>query len=383
VVWRFLGGTSIPASTSDFRLKSRRGIARLEGVSVSVVIPCLNEEGSIQEAVTKARSAFNDADQLEVLVVDNGSTDRSRFLAEQAGARVVPEGRRGYGSAIMRGLSEAQGDFIVIADADNTYDFHDGAKLVEELKKGADFAIGDRLHGQIEEGAMPSLHRHLGTPVLTWILNRFFGSRVKDINCGLRAVRRDCVSRLRLRSPGMEFASEMVIHAQKAGLRFAETEIRYYKRRAGDAKLRTFRDGWRHLRFILLCAPFPVFFVPSLVAAIAGVFLSLSDRLGFQMLGGSLFAVAFQLMAFGVLAKAVMWVNDSFTVDKSFGRLLSYFKLEYGILFSFALAALGAFFAKDFNLDALIRGGWICVLAVQIFFSSFLLSIILMRRQDH
>lgn len=351
-------------------------------MSVSVVIPCLNEEGSIEEAVSRARSAFQSEPESEVVVVDNGSSDRSKELAEKAGARVVSESRRGYGSAIMRGLQEARFNYVVISDADNTYDFHDGTKLVAELKRGAEFAIGDRLNGEIEQGAMPWLHRHIGTPVLTWVLNRFFGSRVQDINCGLRAVKRDCVPRLRLRSPGMEFASEMVIHAQKAGLRFAEAKINYRKRRAGHAKLRTFRDGWRHLRFILLCAPFPVFIFPSLFAVILGVLLSASDRMGFQMLGGSLYSVAFQLMTFGILAKAVMWVNDSFIVDQRFGRIIRSFRLEYGILASVILAFIGVLWVRDMSLPYLIRGGWVLALAVQVFFSSFLLSIILMKRQD-
>lgn len=351
-------------------------------MSVSVVIPCLNEEGSIEEAVRKAKDAFAQNSLEEVLVIDNGSTDRSKELASRAGARVVSEEKRGYGAAIMRGLREARGDFLVIADADNTYDFRDGVKLVEKLKAGADFAIGDRIHGEIEAGAMPWLHRNVGTPVLTWVLNRFFGSGVHDINCGLRALRRDCVDRLKLRSPGMEFASEMVIHAQKAGLRFAEDRIRYYRRRQGQAKLRTFRDGWRHLRFILLCAPFPVFIVPSALTVILGIWFSTSDRLGFQVLGGGLYAVAFQLFLFGVLAKSVMWVSDSFLVDRVYGRLLKHFRLEFGMIVSALLAVVGLVLTGEATLTGLIRGGWVLALAVQIFFSSFLLSIILMKRQD-
>src|SRR5262249_30400389 len=161
---------------------------------------------------------------------------------------------------------------------DNTYDFIDGSQLVDELAKGAEFAIGNRLKGPPDPGAMPWLHQHLGTPVLSYVLSRFFGCRVHDINCGLRAIRRSRLKDLKLRSPGMEFASEMVIHAQKAGLKFSEIPIRYYRRHHGQAKLRTFRDGWRHLRFILLCAPFPLFVIPAIFFATLSGFAFADER---------------------------------------------------------------------------------------------------------
>ncbi len=349
-------------------------------MSVSVVIPCLNEAGSIQECVSKVREAFRGELKLEVLVVDNGSSDGSPQLAEQAGARVIQEKRRGYGSAILKGLSEANGDYIVVGDADNTYDFEDGSKLVEQLKNGAEFAIGDRIHGQIDEGAMPWLHQHFGTPVLTWVLNCFFGSRVHDINCGLRAIRKDCVDRLKLRSPGMEFASEMVIHAQKAGLRFAEVPIRYYKRHHGQAKLRTFRDGWRHLRFILLCAPFALFLIPSFAGIGVSIFLYSIPRFGFQVLGSVFLMLSFEILIFGILAKAFLWVMDSFIVDQRFGRGIENFQLEYGLLASLLLCLAGVIFLQQIDLANLIRGTTLLILSVQTFFSSFLLSTILFKR---
>lgn len=351
-------------------------------MSVTTVIPCLNEEGSIEDCIRNIREAFANEKDLEILICDNGSTDRSKEIALRCGARVVDEERRGYGSAIMRGLREAKNDFILIGDADNTYDFRDGVQIVEALKKGAEFSIGDRINGKPDKGSMPWLHQHLGTPVLTWVLNQFFGTRVHDINCGLRAIRRDCIDRIRLRSPGMEFASEMVINAQKAGLKMAETPIRYYRRSAGQAKLRTFRDGWRHLRFILLCAPFAVFFVPSALMIAGGIYLILSDRLGFQVLGGALLLSALQIFIFGILAKAVLWVGDSFLVDRGFGKIIEKFRLEYGILLSLMVAFFGIRELSLVVIDGLIRGGWLIAIAIQIFFSSFLLSLILMRKRD-
>jgi glycosyltransferase involved in cell wall biosynthesis len=352
-------------------------------MSVSIVIPCLNEEGSIQECIRLVKEAFANESNLEVIVADNGSKDRSRELAVQAGAKVVDERRRGYGSAILRGLREAQGDYILIGDADNTYDYRDGALLIDTLKQGAEFAIGDRIHGKVDPGAMPWLHQHFGTPILTWVLNKFFGSHVHDINCGLRALRRDKVECLRLRSPGMEFASEMVIHAQKAGLKFAEVPIRYYKRHHGQAKLRTFRDGWRHLRFILLCAPLPLFCFPAFVGIGLSAYLYLSPRFGFQVMAELLSLISFQVMIFGFLAKAYLWVVDSFIVDRNFGNWVDKFRLEYGITVSAVLLISGVVFFQGADLASLIRGSTLIALAVQIFFSSFLLSTIIFKNQEN
>lgn len=349
---------------------------------MSVIIPCLNERGSIEECIRLVKAAFSHEPQLEVIVADNGSTDGSKDIALAAQARVVDERRRGYGSAILRGMKEATGDYLVIGDADNTYDFKDAAVLVQKLKEGAEFAIGDRINGRPEPGAMPWLHQHIGTPVLTWVLNKFFGSSVHDINCGLRAIRRDCVERIRLRSPGMEFASEMVIHAQKAGLKFAETPIHYYRRHHGQAKLRTFRDGWRHLRFILLCAPFPLFFLPAVIGGGLSAFCYFSPKFGYQAVGSFLSIVSFQILVFGVLAKASLWVADSFLVDKTFGRLLEKFKLEYGIFVSLVFMLVGVLILKEFDLASLIQGSTLVALGIQTFFSSFLLSIVMFKKRD-
>jgi glycosyltransferase involved in cell wall biosynthesis len=351
-------------------------------MSVSVVIPCLNEEASIEECIRLIRAAFGAAEKIEIIIADNGSTDRSREIASKSGVRVVEERRRGYGAAILCGLREASHEFVVIGDADNTYDFRDAVLLVDELKKGAEFAIGDRINGQVEPGAMPWLHQHLGTPVLTWILNQFFGSRVHDINCGLRAVRRNCIDRMRLRSPGMEFASEMVIHAAKASLKFAEVPIRYYQRHHGQAKLRTFRDGWRHLRFILLCAPFPVYVVPAALGAVISYYLFQSNRLGVQLLGNITLLSTIQILIFGILAKAYLWVADSFIVDRAFGRMIEKFQLEFGILISALVALAGILFLNRLDLANLIRGSAFVALSVQIFFSSFLLSTIVYKKRD-
>jgi glycosyltransferase involved in cell wall biosynthesis len=351
----------------------------------SIIIPCLNEEGSLEECIRLVREAFANEQQagaLEILVVDNGSSDRSVEIATKAGVRVVHEKKRGYGAALMRGLLEATGDFLVLGDADNTYDWRDGAKLVESLKEGSDFAIGDRINGEVEPGAMPWMHQKIGTPILTSILNMFFGSRIKDINCGLRAIRKTSVPALQLRSPGMEFASEMVIHAQKAGLKISEIPIRYYKRRAGEAKLRTFRDGWRHLRFILLCAPFPLYVVPAFFLLGAGIIFFLSSPLGYVVLGSGFLLVGLQIFLFGLMAKAILWLNESFLVDRPSGRKLEKFQLEHGIIFSLFLAALGLYFLFQIDIRSLIRGATLVAIAMQTFFASFLLSTLLLKKRE-
>jgi len=319
------------------------------------------------------------AHTVEILVVDNGSTDRSAELATSAGARVVDERRRGYGSAILRGLQEAKGDFVIIGDADLTYDFADANSLIAALEGGADFAIGNRLAGQVEPGAMPWLHQHIGTPILTMVLNLFYGANVKDINCGLRALRKTRIADLRLRSPGMEFASEMVIHARKAGLKIAERPIKYRKRGGGEAKLRTVRDGWRHLRFILLFAPFYLYLIPTFVGILVSIWLFNSDRLGFQAAGVLTSSSSFQILLFGILAKAVLWSSDSFIVDQRIGRWIDRFRLEYGILSSSLLVLVGVIFLMKIDIINLIRGFTLVALGLQTFFSSFLLSSILIK----
>src|SRR5437660_449605 len=211
---------------------------------VSVVIPCLNESGNIEACVTAARRAI-DAMGVpgEVVVADNNSEDDSARLAEQAGARVVVERRRGYGSAYLAGFEASQGRYIVMADADLTYDFNDIPRFVAALEEGAEMVIGDRMDS-IQPGAMSWLHCYIGNPILTGLLNLFFRTGVKDAHCGMRALRRDVLPRLDLRTTGMEFASEMVIRASKENLRIAEFPIEYHPR-AGESNLSSSAEGWR------------------------------------------------------------------------------------------------------------------------------------------
>lgn len=232
---------------------------------VSIVIPCLNEEASIAEVVRAAQAGLDRAGVPgEVIVVDNGSGDRSAERAAEAGARVLRETRRGYGAAIRRGFAASRADILVMADGDLSYDLTKLDEFLAPLLDGsADFVVGNRLDN-VHRGAMPKLHQHVGTPVLTWMVRLLFGCKtLKDSQCGFRAIRRVAYERLHCMTTGMEFASEMIAKAAIEGLRIAQRDIEYHPR-AGESKLRPLRDGWRHLRFLLLYIPSPAILLPLL-----------------------------------------------------------------------------------------------------------------------
>jgi glycosyltransferase involved in cell wall biosynthesis len=369
---------------------------------LSVVIPCLNEEENIQEVVSRAREVMErEGIRGEVIVADNASDDRSAELAAAAGARVVHEPRRGYGSAYLAGFAAARGAYIVMADADLTYDLGDIPRFVHELEDGAELVMGDRMDN-IQPGAMPWLHRYVGNPVLSGTLNFFFKTGVRDAHCGMRALRRDVLPRLDLRTPGMEFASEMVIRASKERLDIREFPIHYHPRR-GESKLSSFRDGWRHLRFLLVHSPTHLFIIPGLVMAALGALMAFTvltqiDILGrtwdlHAMIAGSLFMiVGTQVLALGLCAHAygTYFMGEK---DPWFDRMRTRFRLEHGLMLGGALAILG------FAIAAVIVGIWVhrgfgalseerlatlaatlVIVGIQIFFSSFLLSILGLRR---
>jgi glycosyltransferase involved in cell wall biosynthesis len=374
----------------------------VDEITVSVVIPCLNEEGNIERCVRLAREVMEEAGIAgEVVVADNASEDRSAELATAAGARVVHEPRRGYGSAYLAGFAAARGRFIVMADADLTYDFREIPRFVERLESGAELVMGDRMDN-IQPGAMPWLHRYVGNPVLTGVLNLFFRTGIKDAHCGMRALRREVLPRLDLRTTGMEFASEMVIRAAKEGLVIDEFPIEYHPR-GGDSKLSSFRDGWRHLRFLLVHSPTHLFVIPGLIISVLGALVALTviaqiDLFGrtwdlHAMIGGSLLMiVGTQILALGLCAHAygTYFMGEK---DPWFDRMRARFRLEHGLLLGGAVAFVG------FVIGAVIVGIWVnrgfgelseerlatlaatlMIVGIQIFFSSFLLSILGLRR---
>ena len=238
---------------------------------ISIVMPCLNEALTVETCVRKALGWLERSGSAgEVLVVDNGSSDGSPELARRAGARVVAESRRGYGAALRRGFAEAKGDWLVMGDCDDTYDFSDLDDLVEPLAEGHDLCVGNRFAGGIAPGAMTWSHRYIGTPAISLLLRMFTGLKVGDSQCGLRAFTRSALQRLELRTDGMELASEMILKAARRGLSVADVPVPYAER-LGEAKLNTIRDGWRHLRFLLLASPNYLFTIPGAVLTVLGV----------------------------------------------------------------------------------------------------------------
>jgi hypothetical protein len=226
-----------------------------DAIAISVVLPCLNEEAGVARCVERALLAIRSTGLTgEVIVCDNGSTDRSGELAQAAGATVVYEPRRGYGSAYLRGFAAARGAFIVMGDADASYDLGEIPRMVGRLQAGCDYVVGSRFAGRILPGAMPWTHRYIGNPILTGVLNRLFGIRLSDAHSGLRAMTRDAYERLALRCTGMELASEIAVRAAQTGLRAVEIPITYHPR-AGSSKLRPLQDSWRHLRFLVSMLP--------------------------------------------------------------------------------------------------------------------------------
>jgi glycosyltransferase involved in cell wall biosynthesis len=370
---------------------------------VSVVIPCLNEAENIEECVTAALQALETMGVAgEVVVADNDSEDDSARLAELAGARVVVERRRGYGSAYLAGFAASEGRYIVMADADLTYDFKDIPRFVAALEDGAEMVIGDRMDN-IQPGAMPWLHRYVGNPILTGLLNLFFRTGVKDAHCGMRALRRDVLARLDLRTTGMEFASEMVIRASKEKLKIAEFPIEYHPR-GGESKLSSFRDGWRHLRFLLVHSPNHLFIVPGAVLAGLGTLIVVFVGAGFDffgrawgvhaLIGGALLMiVGTQVLALGLCAHAygTYFMGEQ---DPWFDRMRSRFRLEHGLLLGglFTLIGIGmgtvivvTWIAHGFGSLAdehlAVIAATLLIVGIQIFFSSFLLSILGLRRR--
>ena len=382
--------------------EERPGTAVAAATTVSVVIPCLNEAANIAECVSRARAVL-DAARLdgEVIVVDNGSDDESAALARAAGATVVEEPRRGYGHAYLAGFAAASGGYIVMIDADLTYDFAEIPRFVAELDAGAELVMGNRME-RIDPGAMSLLSR-IGNPVLSGFLNVVHATPVRDAHCGLRAIRRDVLPELDLRSTGMEFASEMVIRAVKVHLDVRELPIGLHAR-GGESKLSPFRDGWRHLRLILLHSPTALFIVPGLVLAVIGAFMELTAVAHLSLFGRSwyihtliagsaLAIVGLQVIGLGVCGRAysvfVMGVRDP-----TFERLARRFGLEHALLAALALllsgTALGAYVLESWVAHGFgtlseerlaIVATTLFVAGIQVFFTALLVSLIGLRRQ--
>jgi glycosyltransferase involved in cell wall biosynthesis len=339
---------------SDGRQPARTNVAN--AVEVSVVIPCLNEANSLGYCVDKAVKAFQAAGLCgEVVVADNGSTDGSTQIAEEHGARVIRVEERGYGAALRAGIADARGPFIIMGDADDSYDFTEVPRFVEKLREGNDIVLGNRFRGEIKPGAMPPLHKYFGNPGLTALLNTLFHADIGDGYCGMRGFTRALYDRLDLRSSGMEFALEMVIKSAQIGARIAEIPIILWPDKRGRAPhLRSFRDGWRSLRFMLLYAPNWLFLLPGATLMLAGLFLVLWLLPGPRQVSSHvtldihtmIFGVIFtllgaQILSIGAFAKVFSYAERFDRRSVSLRRVLRRVTLEKGLLLGGALFLMG------------------------------------------
>jgi glycosyltransferase involved in cell wall biosynthesis len=383
-------------------------------LEVSVVMPCLNEAQTLKTCIRKALQSIRQHKlKAEIIIADNGSTDGSREIAQKSGGRVVPIEAKGYGSALAGGIKAARGKYIIMGDADDSYDFSCIFPFVEKLRQGYDLVMGCRLPsggGTIMPAAMPWKHRWIGNPALSGIGRLFFRSGTSDFHCGLRGFRKEAYQKLDMRTTGMEFASEMVIKATLKKMRVTEIPITLYKDgRSRPPHLRSWRDGWRHLRFMLMYSPRWLFLLPGMIAFMVGAFFFTLLLHGPLSLGMAFFdtntllvcgmsiLLGFQLISFAVFTKVFAISEGLLPEDPALNRLFRVITLEVGILIGliFSSAGLGLLigavvhWAKQgfgelsypISLRLVIPAVTSLMLGVQIIFSSFLMSILGLKRK--
>lgn len=379
-------------------------------MELTVVMPCLNEAETVETCVRKALACMREHGiDGEVVIADNGSTDGSQQLARDAGARVVHVQEKGYGNALMGGIRAARGRYVIMGDADDSYDFTALMPFVEQLRDGADLVMGNRFKGGIAPGAMPPLHRYLGNPVLSFIGRLFFSSKIGDFHCGLRGFRRDSILRLGLQTGGMEFASEMVVKATLHGLDVREVPTTLSPDgRSRPPHLRSWRDGWRHLRFLLLYSPRWLFFIPGLVmmalGLVAGTALTFGPvrigRLAFDvdtLVGASaMVVIGFQAVLFALFTKVYAAEEGFLPQDRRIKRLVDVITLEKGLVVGglLALAGLAGLVAslvhwhvRDFgeldpreSLRIVVPAATALIMSFQTIFAALFISILGIRR---
>jgi glycosyltransferase involved in cell wall biosynthesis len=388
------------------RSTKRHDASAPEAVEVSIVMPCLNEAETLATCIRKAQVAIEKEHLVaEIIVADNGSTDGSQLIAKELGARVVEVPGRGYGSALLGGIAAAHGELVIMGDADDSYDFTAIAPLVNKLREGYDLVMGNRFTGRIEDGAMVWSHRWVGNPALTRLSELFFHTPVGDMHCGLRGFRKKSIDSLRLRATGMEFASEMVIKASMRRLEIAEVPVTLRPDgRSRPPHLRTWRDGWRHLRFMLLFSPRWLFLYPGIalfaISLLVGGLLETGPKkiglvqfdihtllfMGFGCL------IGYQLVVFAVFTK-VFAMNQGFhPPNPTYRMLFRYIKLETGLAIGATMLLIGVagvivavlswqttgfgLLDPQLTMREIIPAAVVLTLGVQTIFASFFLSIL-------
>jgi glycosyltransferase involved in cell wall biosynthesis len=379
-------------------------------IEVSIVMPCLNEQESIRQCIQMAQEGLDRAGARgEIVIADNGSTDGSQEIARELGARVVDVPAKGYGAALMGGFEAAHGRYVIMGDADGSYDFGHIEAFIERLRAGDELVMGNRFAGGIEEGAMPFLNRYLGNPVLSFVGRLLFPSSIHDFHCGLRAFDRDILAKLDLQSPGMEFASEMVVKATLQELRISEVPTTLsHDLRSRPPHLRPWRDGWRHLRFLFLFSPRWLFFYPGLALMLVGAVAMIALMPGTLDLFGTRFdvhtmvyasamtVVGYQAILFAVFARVYAMTEGFLPAQHGLERLMRRINLEVGLISGalltlagvvLAIVALaiwggGGFDELDYRdtLRIVIPSATLLMLGVQTVLGSFFLSILGIRQ---
>ncbi len=381
-------------------------------IELTILMPCLNEEETLADCIDEARGFLARANiDGEVLVADNGSTDGSIRIAEQHNAGVVQVPTKGYGAALMHGIRAARGRYVIMGDSDGSYDFSRLEPYVDRLRAGYDLVMGNRFLGGIERGAMPVLHRYLGNPVLSFLGRLFFKIPVGDFHCGLRAFRRDRLLALGLRARGMEFASEMVVRAALSGLAIAEVPTTLSPDgRSRRPHLRTWRDGWRHLKFLLMLSPRWLFLYPGAFLFCVGLIAQAAILLGPVALGrvvldihtmlfaGGAMVIGLQMIIFSVLVKTAAATHGVLQSGSNFRRFVSGFSLERGIVLG-VVVALAGFILAAYSLWIWVRTGFsaleprdvmriaipsltLSVLGIELVLSAFVLSFLMWNLDD-
>jgi glycosyltransferase involved in cell wall biosynthesis len=375
-------------------------------IDVSIVIPCLNEEKTLGRTLGMAKEAIQQSGLSgEIVLADNGSTDASLAIAEKESIRVVKVPSRGYGYALLHGIHQSHGRYVIMGDADATYDFREAVAFIRELQNGADMVIGSRFKGKIAPKAMPFLHRWLGTPVLTFLINLFFGMRISDCNCGMRAFTRKAFDRLNIVSGGMEFASEMIIKAGMNKLKVVEVPCSLFRDTRGKPPhLKTWRDGWRHLRFILLFAPHVVFTIPGWILFLSGFVCTLLVLPGPFHWGA--IRMDYHFLFYGIpmilIGYQALWFNQFERYFVVFAGYLSRdrtdpeFKLEFWLIGGATLVILGIavllylviqWMALSFGEMSKIRVGAVgmllVLLGIQTLMSALMISMMSIKTNKH
>jgi glycosyltransferase involved in cell wall biosynthesis len=407
---------NIPKSASVGGMQANKMMESASSISdalpeISVVIPCLNEAETLATCIEKVKIAFSsNAIRYEVIVADNGSTDQSQEIAQQLGARLIHVPEKGYGNALMGGISQAKANFIIMGDADDSYDFTALMPFLEKLREGYDLVMGNRFLGGIKAGAMPFLHRYLGNPMLSGIGRLFFRTPIRDFHCGLRGFTKTAYDRMDLQTTGMEFASEMVVKASLLGMRITEVPTTLSPDgRSRPPHLRTWRDGWRHLRFMLLYSPRWLFLYPGFMLIALGFLGMLWLWSGPRQIYGVkldihtfLYAamtviIGFQAVSFAVFSKVFAISEGLMSEDERLTRVFRYVTLEVGLIVGgvfIVMGLWGSIYALRIweqssfgplepakTLRMVIPAVIMMVLGFQVILSSFLLSVFGLRRK--